>query len=530
MKVLIGLLLAGAVLLPAADYSEGHGKTGPRMQREPMAAAWTPDRALQQQATVGDILPGVPIDGVLEESDARSVFGSAIGGGRFADNYRLVLTSGQTLRIEMRSTEVDAYVYIFDLEGFDLGSNNDDGGGFAGTNSRLDFTLAAGEYVLQATTARSEDGGAYTLSVEVLGPAKPAAPLSLGQTVQGVLEPADNRTIFSFNTYADHYELSVPTAQTVDISAESNAFDTLLALTGLTGGVNTLLESDDDGGSGSNSAMSVDLEPGRYLVEISAFAEGEVGAYTLSVGGTAPAGPEMTAAGVVSSASFLGGAVVPGEILSFFGTGIGPAALTTLQLNANNMVATELGGTRILFDGQPAAMVFAVSTQASAIAPFSLAGQASTTIQVEVYGQRSAPITVPVAAAKPAIFTLNQSGTGPGAVLNQDFSVNSAANPAARGAVVQIFLTGGGVTNPASEGGSLAPSVPPFAELTADVSVSIGGQPAQVVYAGGAPGLVNGLVQVNAVVAGETPVGDAVEIVISVGGAASQSGVTIAVR
>ena len=53
-------------------------------------------------------------------------------------------------------------------------------------------------------------------------------------------------------------------------------------------------------------------------------------------------------------------------------------------------------------------------------------------------------VTLPVTSATPAIFSLAENGSGPGAILNQDYSVNSASNPAAAETEIQIFGTGGG--------------------------------------------------------------------------------------
>ena len=106
--------------------------------------------------------------------------------------------------------------------------------------------------------------------------------------------------------------------------------------------------------------------------------------------------------------------------------------------------------------------------------------------------------------------------------------VAAALPSAARGSVVAIYCTGGGVTNPASDDGGVTSSVLPY--LTQNVTVQIGGIDAQVQYAGGAPQAVAGVTQINAVVpAGVTP-GSAVPVVVKVGNVASSAGVTLSVR
>jgi uncharacterized protein (TIGR03437 family) len=104
--------------------------------------------------------------------------------------------------------------------------------------------------------------------------------------------------------------------------------------------------------------------------------------------------------------------------------------------------------------------------------------------------------------------------------------LNSAANPAARGSLVQIYATGGGVI-PGAAGGTLATS----GQLDpSTVSARIGGQPATVQYAGVAPTLIVGVLQVNLLVPANAVPGDALPVDITIGGVTSQPGVTIAVK
>ena len=247
---------------------------------------------------------------------------------------------------------------------------------------------------------------------------------------------------------------------------------------------------------------------------------------TIAQAGSVPA---ITAGGVVNAASFKAGAVAAGEIVTIYGTFIGSTPLTTMQLNADNTgITNSLGATRVLFDGVPSPIVYSSATQTSAIVPYSVAGKTNARMIVEYLGANSNEVTLNVAAASPAIFALDSSGAGPGAVLNQDFSVNSAAHPAARNTIIQIFATGEGATDPTGIDGKLA-AVPLPVPVQA-VSVRIGGIDAPVVYYGGAPGLVAGLIQINARVPRTAPVGAAVPIVVRVGTIDSPAGITIAVE
>jgi len=154
--------------------------------------------------------------------------------------------------------------------------------------------------------------------------------------------------------------------------------------------------------------------------------------------------------------------------------------------------------------------------------------RSNTQLQVEYQGTRSSPIALTVAAAAPAIFTANQSGKGQGSILNQDYTVNSAAAPAGMGSVVMIYATGGGAMSSTVLDGSIAQA--PFATLSQNVVVRIGGVAAQVLYQGAAPGIVQGVLQINAVVPDGIAPGDTVPIELTIGGVTSPAGVTLAVR
>jgi len=238
-------------------------------------------------------------------------------------------------------------------------------------------------------------------------------------------------------------------------------------------------------------------------------------------------GPVFSASGVVNAASFQGGAVAPGEIVTIFGSGIGPATLVGLQVTPSRMVDSNLADTRVLFDGVAAPLIYVSAGQLSAVVPYGVAGKTSTQVQIEYRGARSAAVSLPVAASAPGIFTLDATGRGQGAILNQDGSVNSASRPAARGSVVVLFCTGEGQTEPSVADGTLAGDVLPRPRLP--VSVQIGGLPAEVLYAGAAPGLVAGVLQVNAKIA-EGVASGALSISLTVGNATNPAGVTLAVQ
>jgi uncharacterized protein (TIGR03437 family) len=241
-------------------------------------------------------------------------------------------------------------------------------------------------------------------------------------------------------------------------------------------------------------------------------------------------GPVVASTGVVNGASFARTSLAPGLIVTVFGTMMGPEKLASYALTPDRTaIATELAGTRVLFGGVPAPILYTSAGQLSAIVPYAVAGQSSTRLVVEYNGVRSNAVDLPVAASAPAIFTLNASGTGQGAILNQNNTVNSTAAPAARNSVVQIFATGEGETTPDGLDGLLVPASA-ATRPKLPVTVRIGNVDATVTYAGSAPGMVAGLIQINARIAANAPLGDAVPVVVTIGGVASQPGVTMVVR
>jgi len=235
---------------------------------------------------------------------------------------------------------------------------------------------------------------------------------------------------------------------------------------------------------------------------------------------------------VVNAASGIAGSVSPGEILTIRGYGVGASRTGGLTLDASGNVTTNLNGLKVTFDGKPAPLIYTSASQTNLIVPYEVAGKASTVMQVTYAATagnlQTAAWTLPVAPSAPAIFTLDATGTGQGAVLNQDGGVNGAANAAARGSVISVFATGEGQTTPAGVTGSVSPAS--GSKPVLPVAVKIGGLDATVQHAGSAPGLVAGLLQVNAVVPASIAPGPAVPLMVSVGGVPSQRDVTIAVR
>jgi uncharacterized protein (TIGR03437 family) len=203
--------------------------------------------------------------------------------------------------------------------------------------------------------------------------------------------------------------------------------------------------------------------------------------------------------------------------------------LAGASIGGDGKVATSAGGTQVLFDGVPAPILYASSGQVAAVVPYVVDGKAGTQVQVLNGSLTSDSVAMPVFAAAPSIFSVDLSGTGQAAVLNQDgMTVNSVKNPAAKGSYISIYATGEGQTDPGGIDGRIA-SGGSLPKPVRQVQAWVDGKPAEVQYAGAAPNAVAGLFQVNVRIPLNAASGD-VPIEIQVGTARTQAGITVAVK
>jgi uncharacterized protein (TIGR03437 family) len=193
---------------------------------------------------------------------------------------------------------------------------------------------------------------------------------------------------------------------------------------------------------------------------------------------------------------------------------------------------TTAPSTSVTINGTPAPVLYTSSMQIGVIAPYSLAGSSAQV--VVTYGTLvSQPFTVAVAAADPGLYSLAASGSGAGAILNYDsttgnYTINTAANPAPRGSIAVLYMTGAGATNSAVDN-ALIPASPAVTPVLVP-SVTIGGASATVLGAQDPPGSVPGVIQINVTVPASISVGAAQPVVVTMGGVTSQNGLTMAVK
>ncbi len=177
----------------------------------------------------------------------------------------------------------------------------------------------------------------------------------------------------------------------------------------------------------------------------------------------------MTRVMGIANAAFgpVGGKIAAGEVISLYGPHIGP-------------------NTQVFVNGVAAPILYSSDSQINAVTPFGIDGMSTVPVRIG-----SGPEFIPVVLrSDPQVF---QFAGGQAAAINQDGTINGPDNPADRGSILAIWATGAGVTIPIPADGS----IPSTAQNTNCCQVYSGLTRLEVVYAGAAPGIIAGVVQIN---------------------------------
>ncbi len=216
-----------------------------------------------------------------------------------------------------------------------------------------------------------------------------------------------------------------------------------------------------------------------------------------------PAAPPAIAAIVNAASMGQPGFIAPGEIVSIFGSSIGPDVPSSYRLDAARRISSNLDGLEVLVDGLAAPVLYASKTQINVVVPFALTpitNSASVVVEIQRNGRGTATATAEGVYSLPGIF----ESEGAGLILNQDGTLNAKDNVAKSGSIISLFATGLGPMSPVPPDGSFAgtPGSKPDLRLQVFVGTSALGPftpvaADSVTYAGDAPGQVEGVVQIN---------------------------------
>jgi uncharacterized protein (TIGR03437 family) len=275
----------------------------------------------------------------------------------------------------------------------------------------------------------------------------------------------------------------------------------------------------NNGGSGSVSVIDAATNAVTATVNVEGGLGPNIGNF---VGGPAVAA-SINAGGIVNSASFAANApVAPGSLVSVYGV----FPVSTAQADVVPLPST-LSGLSMQFSGLQAPLSYVSPTQANVQVPWELAGQTQATVTATVRGQTTTAQSVKLASFAPGVFTVNSQGQG--AIVNAlTGQLIGPSSPARAGSTyISIYCTGlGPVTNQPLTG--VAASASLLSQTIFQPTVDIGGVPASILFSGLAPTFV-GLYQINVQVPAGAPFGDAVPLIVSIGGATANT-VTTAVQ
>ncbi len=278
-----------------------------------------PRPAAAQNAT--GIRAGQTVQGELTSADTKLTDGS------YADYYTFDGRAGEQVRVTMRSRGFDTYLVLGRLSGgrFSSLQSDDDGGG--GTDSQVTYTLPDdGTFAIRANTLAPAKTGSYTLGLESLGLAAGSGggngntAMSGGQTIQGELTTDDTK--LDDGSYADYYTYQGHAGEQIRATMRSRVFDTYLVIGRLDGKRFSALQSNDDGGGGTDSQITYTLPgDGTYAFRANTLSAGKTGSYTLTIEpvSSAPAGTGAranTATTVSDAAPILAGQTIQGELSS----------------------------------------------------------------------------------------------------------------------------------------------------------------------------------------------------------------------
>jgi uncharacterized protein (TIGR03437 family) len=415
--------------------------------------------------------------------------------------------------------------------------------------SPLSGTANGGATALTVSVGQNSlSPGTYTSNISLVfgNSATPSATVSVKLTITAAQSIAVSPTSLSFS-----YQLgsTAPAAQTLNVTSQGGALPVTVAAASPgtnAGWLSVTPTSGSTFASGTPLPLSVSISPtgfnaaGTYTGTVTITPTNGVSPITVNVTLTVSGVPIPQLVTISNSASGAFGSISPGELITIKGSGIGPTTAVNFSVGAGNTVANTLGGVQVMFDGIAGTPTYVSATQVNVIVPYEIAGRTNTNVTLSYGGGTSASIPEAVASQAPGIYTFSATGSGQAAALNQNGTLNGpaagliingqsvATTPAAQGSILALYMTGGGQTSPLSTTGTVTPTGTLY-KIPGSVTATVNGVPATVVFAGAAPALVTGVIQVNLQLpTGVT--GNNLSVVVNINSSLSLVGPTIAIQ
>lgn len=389
---------------------------------------------------------------------------------------------------------------------------------------QLPARLTTPATIVVAATPGALAPGQYEGALRLSGPGEVSIPITL--TIPALPPPTVSPAAVNF---AHELGSPAPPAQSVTVSNVSGSVRFSAQAT-TDSGIDWLAAAPVSGSTPSEIVLSVNVArvtPGQHAGTLVIRVESTpVKVLTVPITLTVK-GAAVQVKSVLNAATLQPSAVSPGLLVTLIGLGLGPETPVIARASSAGAYDTQLADVAVLFDDVAAPVTLVSSERIEAIVPYAIYGRSRVAIQVRNGRGYSIPIEARTVDAAPGVFTQGRDGRGPAIALNADSTLNSVLNPARPGNVVVVYLTGEGQTDPPGQDGRIISTDvrKPLLRVTA----SIGGLPADVLYAGSAPTMVSGVCQVNLrVPEGLNSGTHAVEIQIA--GATSQRGVTIEIQ
>ena len=209
------------------------------------------------------------VQGSLAASDCL------LEGDYFVDLYSVNLPTAQMVEFRMNSSQVDAWLELYDGQGNLVAGNDDD----VGTNAAVRVFAPSGNYFVAASSAFSDEVGTYQLSSATFSGNANCLEYWLipGLSINGTIAASD----CDLGTFTDEYLVVLRGGQSITIRMESTEMDPVVELYNVQG---TLVASDDDSGGGTTALLTYTAtQTNLFVLDATTFTAGATGTYTLTV-------------------------------------------------------------------------------------------------------------------------------------------------------------------------------------------------------------------------------------------------------